>query len=285
MSDTGSKIKFHKRELIEDFVSKNIPIGAIFNKCIVFKAHENESVDEIIQSYNKVDKMQSYVCRYKLVKETIYKLVPVSWQPGEEELRQTTEFSDLDDRNIYTDTDDQSEAVCDLNETINQLQISLMNTSDTSPLVSPIKIVKNTVQKLPRSQSTKKRSSPDAAVDNNDVSPSKRNKLNYGSEARAIRSGKLLSPAQNQMNKIKKNLNDSFTLSTDEEPRSPYHSIIDEKQPLKMVLSKGRPLQERNDIATQSPRYNMARRSILKTTDSAKSKLNDDVKTLPNSKH
>lgn len=237
-------------------------------------------MDEVLQSYKEADKMMPYVCRYKLVKETIYKLVPVSWQPGEEELRQTAEFSDFDDRNMYTDTDDQSEAVCDLNESIHQLHLSLIESNGPSKTVTPIKIMKNAVHKVTRSQSqsSKKRSSPDASLNNDDVSPSKRNKLrdesSYAFESPVTQNDKHSSPAQIKMDRAKKNLNDSFTM--DEEPRSPYTSIIDEKEPLKMVFSKRpKPLQERNDIATQSPRtrnteptYNMARRSILRTTES-----------------
>lgn len=63
VSGSGSKINFHKQELIEDCLkSKNIPFNAISGKCIVFKAHENESVDEVLQNYKKVDMLR--VCLY-----------------------------------------------------------------------------------------------------------------------------------------------------------------------------------------------------------------------------
>lgn len=83
MSDTGTEIQFHKSELIEDCLKpKNISLNAICGKCTILKAHENDSVEEILR-LNKTSRM-AYVCRYKLVKEGTYKLVPVSGQPNEE---------------------------------------------------------------------------------------------------------------------------------------------------------------------------------------------------------
>lgn len=295
VSDTGLQIKFDQKELIEDCVqSGNIGLKSICGKCIVFKAHENDSVIEILQRNKKHDPM-AYVCRYKLVKETIYKLVPVSWQPGEEEAaRNSGEMTDTD---FYTDTEDQASEVATLSEKLDQLHTSLMDcdelngnsyekSSITSKLVSPFKIVNNSVQKVTRCRNhtspSNKRASPDAGNDNEDVSPSKRNKLihNSNNETPGARKGKYESPAQKQMLKIKKNLNQSFTDL--EVPSSPYESTVNPEKPLKITLCKTnkRILGEKNENTIKSPlnktiytpaRENHVRRSIMKDPNSAKS--------------
>lgn len=266
LSSNGSKIKFVRNELIENCrESKNIALHAICGPAKVIKAHENETLNDI-QQHKKYP--MAYICRYKLVRETIYKLVPVSWQPGEEELRHTADFSDFDEQNMYTDTDDQSETVLNLCDEINQLHTSLTATAG-SPLVSPFKIVKNSVQKVARNQSSKKRSSPDPTLDDHSVSPSKRNKLindsNYGLESPTTRNSKILSPAPHQLNKAKKNLNDSFTVTNDDESQSPmFTSKINEEEPMKMRILRERNENKTNDYVTL--------RSNLRNPDSAKSK-------------
>lgn len=293
MSDTGVKIKFHKNELIEDSTtSKNISLDAICGRCIVFKARENDPVKEILQL--KKNSQMAYVCRYKLVRETIYKLVPVSWLPGEEEMRHAAEMSDFDDRNLFTDTDDQSENVHDLSAIITELHLNLTAVCATeankAQLVSPIKIVNNGIRKVTRNRhqplSNKKRSSPEAQSKNEDVSPNKRNRPNDMShrlESPSTRSATFLTPPQSKMNKIKKNLNESFTDShdeIDERASSTYRIKRDEKQPLRLTLSK-EPLRERNANTAQSlcnktietvADHVRTRRSILKPQDSARSR-------------
>lgn len=283
VSDSGLKIKFNQNELIENcMASKNISFHAICGPAHVYKAHENETLNDILP-YRKHP--MAYIFRYKLIKEISYKLVPVSWLPGEEELRQTDDFSDIDEQNMYTDTDDQSEAVADLSAKINQLHTSFTKT-DESPLVSPIKIVNNAVLKVTRShsKSSKKRASPDLTVKNPDVSPSKRNKLlnnsNYTFESPTIGNGRLSSPAQSEMNKIRKNLNQTFT-ETDDDLH--FVSKINEEQPLKLLLTKesfkpAQILRERNENTTQNSQktnnevaHHILRRSILKNPDSEKS--------------
>lgn len=244
---------------------------------MVFKAHENDSVTDIFAQLNNKYAM-AYVYRYKLVKETRYKLVPVSWEPGEEE--GASEMSDA-----FTDTEDYNENVCNLSATISELHLSLTKNSkyeSSENKVPPIKIINGKeVQKVTckRSQipSSKKRSSPDAAQVNDDVSPSKRNKSISSYDSPSTRSGKYTSPTQKKMNKIRKNLNESFIDASEleEEPKSPYTVNINPKQPLTMtIMKKGKePLREHNAINTPIQRPQNKRLSILKTnTDSTKSK-------------
>lgn len=315
-TENGSPIKLKENELIEDATeSKNIPYNTIFGKCAVFKAHEHDSLSELLQTRRKSS--MAYVCRYKLVKENLgYRLEPVSWQPGDEERVHADEFSDFDEQNAHTDTDTQSESILDLNATIEQIHLNLTNddteqnpASSSQPplppqLVSPLRISnKNKVYKAKRTENNKvksdnKRSSPDATLPNNDVSPSKRNKLNDNCKSYEMiespmnRTGKYLSPAIDQMKKIKKNLNrssfmtdTSMDIDMDETPSSPYVREYSEDNPMKMTLrkeSKGpkTPLKERNDNtaadhestkASDTP-LNYAQHTIMKSTHRTRSK-------------
>lgn len=259
-SDSGLKIKFYKHELIESCDSSNIKLNEICGKCTVLKAHENDSVTETLARSNKKYPM-AYVCRYRLVIEKNYKLVPVSWVPGEEEIG--GEISDADG---FTDAEDHNENVCNLSATINELHLSLIE-GNRDKLVSPIKIVNKSVQKVPRIRNqlspSKKRTSPDAKKPNNDVSPNKRSKPGSDYESPNTRGGKIASPAQKEMNKIRKNLNDSFNdAELDDDPKSPFY--IKDNAPLKITLAKGRPLREHNDNETPTNKLQNKRLSILK---------------------
>lgn len=310
MSTNGRPIKFHASELIEDSTkSENILFNKILTACVVFKARENEMLSELPAHPMKP---MAYVCRYKLVRETCgYRLEPISWLPDEEYRRCADEFSDFDEQNaVYTDTDTQSESVVDLNATIEQIhrQIVLTNgtenddsDSEQAPQqrqqVSPIRIIKNRVYKSTKSQtksgSENKRASPDASLDNHDVSPSKRNKLtdelasykSFESPQTRTRS-QYLSPAIDQMKKVKKNLSrssfladesmemddtQSTSIDMDESQNSPY--FVSETAEMKMKLSKQTPLKERNDNTVNSLQLtktagtpvSVAKRSIMKT--------------------
>lgn len=278
-------------------------------KCSVFKAREHESVTELLRARKKYP--MAYVCRYKLVKEKFgYRLEAVSWRPGEEELHMLAdEFSDFDEQTVHTDTDTQSEPIVDLNATIEQIHLSLTSDDNKSSgdieqpppqqQVSPIRIVNNTVYKAKRTQnkmkSDSKRSSPDATLDNQDVSPSKRNKSNdeYDSDemlkSPKNRTGKYSSPALDQMEKVKKNLNRSSFISIDdvsidvidmdETPSTPYVREYKDDNLMKMTLRKQSkepktPLKERNDntvnnqelTRTSERPLNLALHTIMKPT-------------------
>lgn len=291
--------------MIEDTTkSENIPKSTIIGKCTVFKAHEHDTLTGLAH-IRKKDSM-AYVCRYKLVKEKLgYRLEPLSWQPGEDELRlHADEFSDFDEQNVHTDTDTQSEAILDLNAKIDQIHNSLTNDdSEQSPPPSPQQVpsirisgIANMDYRAIRTQNNKvrsdnKRSSPDATLDNQDVSPSKRNKLNDKiSESPQNRTGKYSSPARDQMEKIKKNLNrSSFMADTsmdiDETPGSPYVLENVDDDPMKMKIRKESkepkiPLKERNDntlnnqelTKTSETPLNVAQREIMKSTHRTRSK-------------
>lgn len=296
-TENGSPIKFYGNEVIENPTkSENIERKRIFQRCTVIKARENESLAELLQN-RKIDSM-AYICRYKLVRDKQgYRLEAVDWQLGEDDQRALE--SDFDDQNAYTDTDSQSEAVLDLNATLDQIHLNLTNDDVEQP--SPHK---NLDYRANRTQSNKaksdnKRSSPDASLGNQDVSPSKRNKLNDAYECREtldspeIRSGNyLLSPAVDKMKKIRKNLNRSIgfadtSMDVDSDvPGSPY--VIDKlDNPMKMTLrkeskreSKKTPLKERNDNTVSSHElektvempFNVAQREISKVTQRTRSK-------------
>lgn len=251
----------------------NIELDTICGNCQIIKAHENDSVANIIGRKKKSTKM-AYVCRYKLVKETTYKLVPVCrWSEDDET---GTEMSDVD---VFTDNEDQKDLInIDLSAQINKLHVQITNNvkikqeNVLQQLVSPIKISNNKVHRVPRSQLSpnKKRVSPDANKTNNDISPTKRNKLNDLSnfESPDARRAKYQSPEQKKMSSIKKNLTNSFA---DAPPKSTvkYTSKINSKEPLKLKFTKG--VNENTGPNTNHTPIDH-RRSILKAPDSAKSK-------------
>lgn len=287
--------------MIEDTTkSENIEKKRIFEKCAVIKAHEHESVAELLQNRRKAS--MAYVCRYKLLKDRKgYRLEPVSWQQGEEEQRDAIE-SDYDEQNGYTDTDTQSEAVVDLNATIEQIHLSYTN--DDIEQQSPRKVSSRIDYRAIRTQNHKvksdnKRASPDATSANQDVSPSKRNKLNDDYDSRETlespenRMGKYTSPALDQMKKIRKNLSIGFTtdasmdVDESETPDSPYvpeykNSDNVMKMTIRKESKKGQktPLKERNDNTARSQElekasetpFNVARREMTKSTQRTRSK-------------
>lgn len=280
ISESGLQIKFHNRELIEyGLENENVELDKICGVCQIIEAHENDSVAEILKRKKK--EQMAYVCRYKLVKQTIYKLVPVKrCSEGEDT---GTEMSDAD---LLTDNEDHHD-VLNISAKIDELFIATVEKKEANIealLVSPIKIVANKVEKITRTRSShispnKKRASPDAKEANNEVSPSKRNKLNDVSnfESPGAQRDKYVSPAQKKMISIKKNLSESFTDSEDP-PKSPYSSKINSKEPTKLTILK-KTLRERNDNITVSPmaigtpsKRDDLRRSILKAPDSARSK-------------
>lgn len=310
MSTHERRIKFHASELIEDSTkSENIPFNRIMATCAVCKARENE----ILSLSTHPKKPIAYVCRYKLVRETCgYRLEPIRWLPDEEDRRCADEFSDFDEQNaVYTDTDTQSETVVDLNATLEQIHRRMVLTNSTEnddsdseqappQLVSPIRIINNRVYKSNKSQtkseSENKRSSPDASLENHDVSPSKRNKLtdeltsykSFESPQTRTRS-QYSSPAIDQMKKVKKNLSrssfaadehmevdntQSTSINMDESQNSLYFvSEANKEEPTKMTLRKQTPLKERNEntvigaqlTKTAGTPVSVAKRSIMKT--------------------
>lgn len=295
-TENGSPIKFYGNEVIEDTTrSKNIPKKKIFEKCVVIKAREHESLAELLQNRKK-DSM-AYVCRYKLVKAGQgFRLEPVSWQQGEEDQRDAVE-SDFDEQDAYTDTDTQSEAVVDLNATIEQIHLNLTN--DDIEQTSPQRMdYRATRTQNHKTKSDNKRSSPDATLGNQDVSPSKRNRLNDDYDSRETlqspetRTGKHASPALDQMIKIRKNLNNSIvfamdtSMDVDGTPGSPYAPEYKDNDPMKMTLYKiskkeqKTPLKERNDntvscqelTKTSELPFNVAHHEITKSTHRTRSK-------------
>lgn len=278
-SETGLEIKFNKGELIENcFKSENIDLSLVVSKkCTVIKARENETVKTNENS-------MAYICRYKLIKQTYYKLVPVDWQPGEEEACFSDDMNDDEEP-----SEGHNENIMSLNESLDLLEKSLKsmeNLEINEKTVSPIKIKNNKV--IRKRDSTKKRSSPDANKDNNDVSPSKRIRPtdNIALDSPGSRNSRYESPSEKRMSLVKKDLNKSFTTepisNVEESPRSPYHiTAYDIEKPLRMQLTKNRVLRERNEGENSTPvsfstlkdsiASTRQRRSILKGPDSAKS--------------
>lgn len=100
-SGSGSKIKFQKNELIENCLETgNIELSLTISKCKVINALENESVKK--KSLTNENSPMVFICRYKLVKETTYKLVPIDNTAGRNSLNENAQvFFIIFQCNVY----------------------------------------------------------------------------------------------------------------------------------------------------------------------------------------
>lgn len=274
-------------------------------KCYVFYSGEN-NLDDVLRSKEMLDKYaneQIYVCRYKLVKKTVYTLMPVEWSCEEEERQNRSGEFDTDDSD--NDDDDNYRSI-NLSDEINELYLSTMseppnhdgNDADGNGLrVTPIKIVDSSVVKLKRNtisdQVTRKAKATDDSdnIDGEQVSPSKRSRYedeanqNYLTES--PRTNRCYSPHKPEklarMTQVKKNLLEQSFNSTADDIDDSFGSPLSSNTPsytskivasennksVKMVLRKSRtPLKEQHDNV-RSPHMNL-RHKVLEqsiTTD------------------
>lgn len=257
--------------------SENIDRKLIICKCQVFYAHESGSVRAVIAKHRQMnrDSRKMYVCRFKLVKETVYTLRPVSW---------SREETISDDESGVNDTDDEPDAH-DLSESLRNIALSVQKreskklvkpNENKSKRVTPIKIVGESVQKVKRQMNNK----IDEKHNDDNVSPSKRGKYaneqngNYLLESPEF-DGAKRSHHNRSITKACKNLNSSFgdasfdrdngdTLNgTDSYSIDPIHS--EETMKLKLRKNSATPLKELHDNVTDSPARNLRERVLNKT--------------------
>lgn len=280
--EQNEHITLHKSELVEwGIKSENIQFKQILTKCLVFYAHEYDSVSEILEAKKGTSKSsgaQMYVCRYKLVKQTIYKLLPVSWSNDDEELQnQESEYTedDYDDDRIDRASQHPNCDTLNLSSRIDNLYLDITErnhkTTDhnkSGKTVTPLKISKNSVQKVKRSRNEQKHeeNNCDNHADDVAVSPTKRTKFtneqnqNYNDGSSPTDhneyDGSPSPDKMNKMTKVRKNLNSSFMENMDELNESAkaspkiYSSKIVDGSSVKMVLRKKTPLKEKYDNNT-----------------------------------
>lgn len=258
-------------EVVEDVTkSDNVEKKLICCKCQVHYAHPSDSIAAVLASHQLLKgNAKMYVCRFKLVKKTVYKLEPVSWRREE---------ANSDYESVAEDTCTEDEHEPDLHELermIGSKKIEIKHLEideNQSKLVSPIKIVNGeSVQKVKRQKNNEvNEKSVDA-----DVSPSKRQKIaderngNYLTESPKS-SGQTRSHRKN--NKARKNLDTSFSdasFDTDNNEtfdRMESYSVdpVDSSQRLKMKIRKNSatPLKELHDNVTDTPTRNL-RKQVL----------------------
>lgn len=271
-------------------------LSQVCGKCYVFYCGEN-NLDYVLRSKEMLDKYaneQIYVCRYKLVKKTVYTLMPVEWSREEEERQNRSGEFDTDDSD--NDDDDNYRSI-NLSDEINELYLSTMseppnadgddtNDADNNSLrVTPIKIVDSSVVKLKRhtisDHVTRKAKATDDSdnIDGEQVSPSKRSRYedeanqNYLTES--PRSNRRYSPQKPEklarMTQVKKNLLEQSFNSTVDDIDDSFGSPLSSNTPsytskivasennksVKMVLRKSRtPLKEQHDNV-RSPHRNL----------------------------
>lgn len=263
-SDTTRNRKYHYKKELFEFgpQSNNISLSQVCGRCHVFYARENH-LNDVLKSKEMLTKYtneQIYVCRYMLVKKTVYELQPVAWSSEEEERQNRSgEFSTDDDLDDEDDNDEYYQSM-NLSDEINELYLSTVsepaadtedhmdNGNDLRVTPIKIKIFDNSIVKVKRNDtgstsklsanttSTRKsKATDDDKMNTNDISPSKRSRYedeanqNYLTES--PRTDRCYSPHETsekiaRMTKVKKNLLDQSFNSTTEDFEDSFHSPL-----------------------------------------------------------
>lgn len=261
----------NKRELIADASTKPIiiQIASVCGKCFVQYARENDSVDNVLELFGTNGSQSMYVCRYKLVKKTVYELLPIRWIDG-------AEHSDDDENIDYSDVDQYSQAsnceTINLREEIDKLHLSITEREHTDEVtedgksVTPFKIIENAVHKVKRNRNEQNPDQND--INEMDVSPSKRSKMvnemnqNYLLESPAEQKRHQSNAKSKELTKVRKNLNssfghesfdDDFNLTPTTDTNAPNYTS---EMKSDMVLRIRLPLKEQHDnsAVVDSPR-------------------------------
>lgn len=282
---TGDPITLESFDLVEDGTSsENIPIKQVLRKCWVTFGSKRETFAMKKRS-NCSEEM--YVCRYKLVKETIYKLEPIGWRRSE-----GRKDSFLSEHDEY---DYNGSKISDIDNRIGQLFLSANKKQEPTQnqLVSPIKIVNNLVHRVPRSEMRPNRNYIGS------VSPTKRAKFEIEQNSNIQTDLPELTAqrkSHHQRNLIKRNLCSSFMDFQDEpfDEEEQNYNIVEMSgsgQSMKITLKKTKstrygPLQELHDNTSsdiqlpdkevkkaiievrEMPTPTMRRKSILKISGS-----------------
>lgn len=186
-------------------------------------------IDDVLRLENTLISSGSsdmYVCRYKLIKTTVYQLMPISYYDTNE----TGEYSE-DDRNSLASNLD----TIDLRNEIDKLHSSTTERNanentreegEKDKQVTPFKIIKNSVQKVKRRNDNDLQSNDPNDDDDDDtveLSPSKRTKMvndsnqNYLAESPVGPKNSHRTVKSQKMTNVKKNLNMSFDEPIDDD--------------------------------------------------------------------
>lgn len=132
-----------KNEVIEsDFGELKLSKHCIIGKCVVIGVPPEGSVATVLAENQDKEKTIMYVCRYKLVKKTIYELLPITWS------NETNLSSSNNENDINTVENEEI-----MTNGLNRLHLGTGKIIDDQiKLVSPIKIVNNSVQKVKRNE-------------------------------------------------------------------------------------------------------------------------------------
>lgn len=263
VDDDGEPIELNEdHEVVENGVtSDNIDKKSILCKCKVIPAYPRDPVVTILGTHQS-RKKEMYVCRFKLVKRTVYKLQPISWT--REELNSE---DDIDETCTEGETDGP-----DLSDVLRNIRLSERkrerSENDENPsklTVTPIKILNgDSVHKVKRS----------AKVNDVEVSPTKRARRVVERNGNYLRDSPKSSVDRKQShnNKARKNLNTSFSefdMDNDEsaeETDSYIVDTVDSDKSMKMKFRKNSaaPLKELHDNVHDSPNSRNLHKEVLK---------------------
>lgn len=250
----------HDQEVIEDAHGQvqTVHINQIVSKCSVINADPSDFHAATLKQHKETrENGDIYICRYKLIKQTTYVLMPVSWKAdGIDERRELPRNKTLKNTQQL---DEQSEYESD--DPLADHHYEYIDNADR--LVSPFKIIGNSVQKM-------KRSSPQKN-DENDISPSKRSKRNIETNGNYLVEStpkSIKKPHTEQLKaNVRKNLNTSFTnltandsdLNDSSVPGTHYEATLNDGLRMKLKITE-----TKKYVLTNSIGLKHCRSSILK---------------------
>lgn len=266
----GEKINFGNREIIEnDTITNDLPLNEVLDKCLVNFIPENKTEDTMHANHRK-DSKDIYVCRYKLIKEIVYKLKPVGWRLADD----VNNHFLTDDEESSTDYESSASKLSDIDDRIGQINLNSNQKKQLAErqLVSPIKIVNNSVQKVSRYKSK----GENGTISMEQLSPTKRAKIVDEMNSNYLLESPMDAPQRksyHQRNSIKKNLNSSFVNihnNTFDEEEQNYNisERVDSDKCMKLIIKKTKPhgpLMELNDNTNGLPANQIPDKILNKT--------------------
>lgn len=201
------------QEVIEDGDNlQSVPRKTILSKCTVINADRHDSAAATLRKHKETQENHDiYICRYKLIKQTTYVLMPVSWKA--EGIDERNELARHRNVNNVQYADEQSEYAPD--DPLADHHYELVK--NNSRRVTPIKIINNSVQKSKRPSPENYEKSHIGIGDDDDeyTSPTKRSKQENEMNGNYLECSPKTTntPHSSKKHNVRKNLNSSFTIS------------------------------------------------------------------------
>lgn len=264
-TENGSTIKMSRSELVVDWDSpvKEVPLKSIASKCTVIERRATDNISTILKAHKETrENHDVYICRYRLVKQSSYVLLPIKWIACDAiEQRRTEVKKGQKNGIIYADeqiTYESDDPLADHHFEAATTQLANMQLQ-----VSPLKILnQNSVQKIkrPAQQESAVKERTVNEDDDSKGSPNKRKRNERNVLDSPVTTG--TTPSRRQAS-IRKNLNDSFLADDDATNNEDVYKIT-KTDDLKMKISTGRKYNAGREMTVneETPSKRNARRKL-----------------------